>query len=129
MTAGPCASERPFCGCDVLCLLHSEILRGKPTQSRFISCWHASKLLSESMPNSESDKWKAPDDASSNEEDAGPYFPYHHEQLASEWLSSSESEDGPTTSSWSESKIYMMRSSLRSTAGQGWQTITTSSEN
>ena len=46
----------------------------------------------------QTNKWQVPDDASSDEEDASPYLPYHHEPLAFEWSSSSESEDvdGPS---------------------------------
>ena len=57
-----------------------------------------STVLSEYMSCSETDKWQVPDDVSSDEEDASPYLPYHHEPLAFEWSSSSESEDvdGPS---------------------------------
>ena len=95
VTAGPGASERPFCGCDVLCLFHSE------RDTHKVGSFHVGKrstVLSEFMSSSETDKWQVPDDASSHEEDASPYLPYHHEPLAFEWSSSSESEDvdGPS---------------------------------
>ena len=79
-----------FCGCDVLCLLHSE------RDTHKVGSLHVGKpstVLLEYMSSSETDKWQVPDDASSDEEDASPYLPYHHEPLAFEWSSSSESED------------------------------------
>ena len=92
VTAGPGASERPFCGCDVLCLLLSE----RHPQVGSFHVGKPSTVLSECMFSSETDKWQVPDDASSDEEDASPYLPYHHEPLAFEWSLESEDVDGPS---------------------------------
>ena len=91
MTAGPGASERPSCGCDVLCLFRPE----RQSTWRLISQGQEVQFSQKICLAAKQTNGKAPDDASSDGEDGGPYLLYHHELLASKSASSSESEDGP----------------------------------